>query len=162
MYRNHMKTLFILRHGEAEPNFNNHNDFFRKLNVNGEKQLLTLKPKLKSVITSIDLVLVSSSLRTLGTFELLRNLLKPKRIKILDELYACDSLSIFSILQSLAPEIENVMLIGHNPALSNFISEITDAEYFTMSPANLAHLNIIVSEWNMLGRNTATLIGTYI
>ncbi len=155
MYRNHMKTLFILRHGEAEPNFHYGNDFFRKLNQIGNNQLILLQEKLKSQILSFDLVYISSSIRTTETFELLRVSLNPKNVIFSEKLYTASYTDILNLVQSLNEDIESIAIIGHNPAVSEFVGFILGESYINMSPGTCFHLSTLVSDWEMIGKNTA-------
>ena len=122
-----MKTLNLIRHGEAEDTFNIKNDFLRNLSINGISDLTLLDEYLLQFNFKKHKILCSSSNRTKETFNLLNESLNPaSNIVFTSDLYLATFKSLLQIINIESTNSNMLTLIGHNPGLSDLLSYITN------------------------------------
>ncbi len=75
-----------------------------------------------------DLVLVSSSRRTLQTLQALQPLVPTPKIEPLDALYLASADDLLGVLRQVPLDIACVLLIGHNPGLHDLARELAASD----------------------------------
>ena len=77
-----------------------------------------------------DNVFCSPATRAQATISLIANNLPDKNIgwKIEDELYTFDSDSIIGFIKNLDESVSEVLIIGHNPALTDFCNAVSNSK----------------------------------
>lgn len=156
-----MKTLFLLRHCEAYQFEEETSDYDKQLNENGQKSAELLNNWFKKSNISIDYILVSSAARTLETANIV---FSNMRIKIHEkkELYLCGYKEIIKELGLLDNSLNNVMVIGHEPSISESLKFLIsysrpDLNYVTNSlypTGGLSILNFSIKNWNEINEKT--------
>ena len=111
-----MKRLFLLRHAEAGPSSDG-SDRERALSDTGKADARALGLEMKRRSYNPDFTFCSPALRTKQTLEGLERALPDLSVEYPDKLYngACGDLLRF--IQNANDEIENLMLIAHNPGI---------------------------------------------
>ena len=141
--------LFLLRHGLAvergTPGFANDAD--RPLTPQGRRQLRKIAAAMRRMELSFDAILSSPFLRARQTAEIVAKELKLKnRLTFADELQpGGNAKKLIEKLATLKPPPENILLVGHEPDLSNMISWfVTGATGagFVLKKGGLAKLEI--------------------
>ncbi len=118
--------LFLLRHGLAvergTPGFED--DATRPLTTKGEKQLRKTCAALRKMGLDFDLILSSPLIRAKQTAKIVAKELKlKKRLKYSDALKpGGDAKKLIAELNHLKPASEKILLVGHEPDLSELIS----------------------------------------
>lgn len=132
------KYLLIMRHAKTEP-FHNKGDFYRPLSPDGRVQPECIARELNRLNIHVDQLLISPSIRTKETCELLINKLKayPKPV-IVDELYQA-SFDVLEILNDHWVSSKNLLVIAHCPFVIEAL-EFLSGEYHSFHPADLAIL----------------------
>lgn len=117
-----MKTIFIARHAKSSWEDFSVSDHDRDLLDIGIQRTLKVAAFLKKSGVIPEIIISSSAQRALKTARLLaENIGYPiENIKIDPSLYGCDEEDIFSLLYALPDEIHSVMVVGHNPAFTDF------------------------------------------
>ncbi len=124
-------NIFILRHGIAAepgtPGFEN--DSERPLVPKGERRLHAAAAAMRRMELSFDLVLSSPFLRARQTAEIVvRELKLEEPVQFTDTLVPGGSMpKLVKLLHDCKPAPENVLLVGHEPYLSHFISWLVSA-----------------------------------
>ena len=150
-----MKQLILLRHGEA--GFSDGVDFQRQLTLRGKEQLNNLGQHLILRELEIDRMYCSSATRTRETAEIIKSHL-PVKEEIYDkEIYSANLEILLKILEETPKEVQTCLLIGHNPTISLLISHLTSGDYVGLQPGTMAILDVEISDWYMIGMNTASL-----
>jgi phosphohistidine phosphatase len=125
-----MMNLYLLRHGIAVEPFSPRypRDFDRVLTPKGKRKMRVIAKAMKKMELSFDLVLSSPSLRARETAEIVAAALKHK-VELLDAL-APDGSSkkLLSFLERVKPAPENVLLVGHEPSMSQLISLLVSGD----------------------------------
>jgi phosphohistidine phosphatase len=120
-----MKTLYIMRHPEKETN-SKEDDFFVPLTAKGIQDAHNIANQLKTKQIHIDLIVSSPSLRTETTSLILAQDLNIKKSILYNEVLYQGYLD--ELLDEIAftfHNIENLLIVGHNPLLSNLANHFT-------------------------------------
>jgi phosphohistidine phosphatase len=126
-----MKTLYLVRHAKASPGDAALPDRERPLNERGLREVATMGQRLAQRGVKPDAVLTSPAARALTTAEHLAQALgiRRKDIVVIERLYNALPGDLLAVIQGLGDQHGRVMLVGHNPGLTElanrFASEIT-------------------------------------
>ncbi|ELM7301706.1 histidine phosphatase family protein [Campylobacter upsaliensis] len=113
-----MKKIYILRHAKAEKEIKI-DDFSRKLTKKGKDELKILLQRLQKYEIKWDRIYASSAIRTKKTAKIIAKnyAYDKKEIDLIVAFYEADEMWLFAFLKNLDESINNVLLVGHNPAL---------------------------------------------
>lgn len=152
-----MLQLTLMRHAHAS--YDIHNDFERFLSAEGRAQATKVGRELKS--DPPDLVLTSSSMRTIETAERVVQTWHNPIIIPEPEIYHADSQQLLDLLNACDIHLANhILLIGHNPTISEFVfalQEGEEVEFHSLRPAEYVRLNLSVEYWKDLRFASAKL-----
>ncbi len=143
---NKTKTLYLLRHGEAEFNIET-KDFDLSLTENGRQQVYQVAKQLSENMLKIDHLISSSATRARQTIEIIKDHLHLTEIEFRDDLYPCTSSAIFDTIVSLDDSINSVLIVGHNPGLSTFAQEYMQLNEIAMPTSGLISCNYFSDSW---------------
>ena len=117
-----MKKLFITRHAKSSWEDISVLDHDRDLLDVGIRRTRKVAEYLKKKETTPELIISSSAVRALKTARIFAEIFDypAENIKIVPALYACDEDDILDELYALPDETESVMVVGHNPAFTDF------------------------------------------
>ncbi|MFD1718142.1 SixA phosphatase family protein [Georgenia deserti] len=156
------RTLILLRHAKAEPE-GDHGDADRPLAARGRRQCGLIGPQLAGAVGAVDLVLVSSALRTTQTYELIAPDLEVRAHETRAEIYDAGPRDLLSLLREVDPEAGTVLVVGHEPTMSGTASLLHDARddlakqvSLGISTASACVLDV-PGAWAELDRSTAHL-----
>ncbi|EAL3928351.1 histidine phosphatase family protein [Campylobacter upsaliensis] len=113
-----MKKIYILRHAKAEKEIKI-DDFSRKLTKKGKDELKILLQRLQKYEIKWDRIYASPTFRTKKTAKIMAKnyAYDKKEIDLIAAFYEADEMWLFAFLKNLDESINNVLLVGHNPAL---------------------------------------------
>lgn len=136
------KELLLFRHAQAGAGSLTGRDFDRVLTEFGRSQPESAGRALASAGFSPQLVLCSSSARTRETLALLQlsELCAKAEIQFSDALYECTTRQVLMELAGVDESIERVLLVGHNPSLSDLATALT-RKSVGLSPGEYAWLS---------------------
>ena len=142
-------NLFLLRHGVAveRDEFDYAKDAARPLTPKGKKQLHTVAAALRALGLGFDGLWSSPLVRARQTAEILAADLKlQKRLAFTDELKpGGDAKKLVQRIEGLKKAPGNVLLVGHEPDLSELISLLVTGNHgggFALKKGGLAKLEI--------------------
>ena len=149
--------LHVLRHAKTNLGSESNEDFDRKLASKGKKQVINLCSKLPDLRDVT--IHCSSAVRAKETLGLILNERVAQETIFTRDLYLCSHLEILYYLNQLEGNSE-LMLVGHNSGLSDFVSYISD-NFIQLKTCSYVCLEIEVDSWNLLSRGTARVIMAY-
>ena len=115
-----MRTLALLRHLKSTRDVVDVPDHDRPLAPRGRRAGELIRGHLAAVGASPQLVLCSSAVRAVETWECVRDGLSGgPRLEVEDGLYLASSESLLSRLGRVADDVTSVLVIGHNPGIGN-------------------------------------------
>ncbi len=121
-------NLYILRHGIAVERGASDvdKDADRSLTSKGEKELWRITEAMKALNLSFDHIVSSPYRRARQTAEIVAEAFKArKKLALLDSLTPdADAKTLIEHLNRLRPGPESVLLVGHEPYLSDLISQL--------------------------------------
>lgn len=119
-----MKTLYIVRHAKSSWDFPALPDHDRPLLEKGKKRTKKIIDFLLKQQVKFDFVISSSALRARETALYITKALNVDQdlLKLDPTLYHADSEMIFDQFLDLNDAYLSIMLVGHNPALTNFVN----------------------------------------
>lgn len=141
-----MKTLYLMRHGEAAAGSPSGRDHDRPLTERGFAETEQTAAFLLQNNAAFDIALCSDATRTVETAtHLLSHFPSAPALTPRTDLYLADPAALFSAISRLDPKINTVLIVAHNPGLPEMLQQATD------SFGNLPEVQ--------QGFNTGTVIG---
>jgi phosphohistidine phosphatase len=119
-------NLYVLRHASAGTSrVNPKVDVKRPLDKEGKEQCLLVASYLNALKVQFDLIASSPLKRALQTASLVgTEVAYDSKIQVTDVLSPSGSLTGFQQFVSHLPSVENVLLVGHNPNLAQFLGSL--------------------------------------
>lgn len=156
-----MKTLILMRHAEAEPitftleagaDF----DLRRNLSPKGKEQADEAGRLMFDKGYKIDQILVSTATRTQQTLDQVKKYYPSALVKISDKIYNYSEETLLKIINQESDDFENLMIIGHNPAIYDLAVALADPQskkydkllHISMLPATAIIFTSSVQCWN--------------
>ncbi|HET7924652.1 MAG TPA: histidine phosphatase family protein [Rhodanobacteraceae bacterium] len=124
-----MKRLLLLRHAKAEPATEPLVDIDRPLADRGERDARRIGERLRQQRQRPELILASPAARALRTAELVAHTLDyPRDAIALDRrLYLAEPTAIVEIIAAQNGAIETLLVVGHNPGLTELVHHLLPA-----------------------------------
>ena len=115
-----IKTLLLLRHAKSSWRQPIASDFDRPLSGRGVRDGTHFGQHLVTELPRPDLILCSPARRTRDTLAfLIPGLIDPRLVAFESELYQASASSLLDRIRRVPADIDTLMLIGHNPALTD-------------------------------------------
>lgn len=150
------RTLILLRHAKSDWS-GGEADIDRSLNPRGQRQAPDAGSWLAEHFPTIDLAIVSPATRARATWALASaELSHSPEARVDDRAYAASVNDLLQIVRELPDDLQNVILVAHNPGLEDLVSVLT-GENITLSTSALAVLGV-PGAWAELEASTAVLV----
>ena len=150
------RTLIVLRHAKSDWS-GGEADIDRTLNHRGQSQAPEAGRWLAEHVPTIDLAIVSPATRARATWALASaELSGSPEARIDDRAYAASVNDLLQIVRELPDELQNVILVAHNPGLEELVYVLT-GESVTLPTSALAVLGV-PGTWAELVASTAVLV----
>jgi len=143
-----VKTLYIIRHAKSSWDATDVDDFERPLNERGKRDAPRMGKRLKEKDIHPHLMLSSPAKRALSTGRRIAKILKYPKENILTDrrLYHADEETILSVVQGLKDHHNTVILLSHNPGLTDFVNTLMNGE---LDIDNVPTCGIVAFELNV-------------
>ena len=115
-----MHQLLLLRHAHSSHDPPDLADHARPLSGKGRRAAAAMRQAIRELGLQPDVVLVSSSRRTLETLDALEPWDETPLVEPLDALYMAAPPQMANVLHAVAETARSVMVIGHNPGMHEF------------------------------------------
>ncbi len=148
-----MKTIYLVRHGKAVSRDLDIPDFERSLVDKGEKNSVKMAQFLKDKDISAGLFISSPANRALETAKIFAKILDypENKIRLEKNIYDdVESESFFSFLKKTDDQYKSVMLFGHEPTISGFVTELVPEYSAGMAKSGVAGIDIPINSWSAL------------
>jgi phosphohistidine phosphatase len=142
------KTLFLLRHAKAITGGLLVPDQDRPLSERGFKDINKLGVKLHQKGVHLDLLVSSNAIRAITTAHSIANKLEMKHANFLIDplVYRAEMKVLLELISRIAKRYDDVMIVGHNPSLTQLASHIT-GEPIAMSTCSLMKASFEFKDW---------------
>ncbi|HKY38192.1 MAG TPA: histidine phosphatase family protein [Polyangiaceae bacterium] len=145
-----MKTLYVLRHGQAARETDAITDFERELTKHGQAEVRRVAEHLLERGDLPTLVLSSSATRARQTAELCVAAWPPSTQLIkLEDLYLAGPASYLAALMARGQDHAKAMVVGHNPGLEALVAVLAQRSEH-LPTAGLVEIELGVLAWSEL------------
>ena len=150
-----MKTLFLIRHAKSSWDDTALPDRDRPLDDRGERNVAKMGKRLVKRNVKADLIMSSPAKRALATAEVIAKMLDYKRkdIVVNHRLYASQVDDLLDVIQELDHKLKRVMLVGHNPELTE-LAHYLSSEITHMPTSAIAEFTFDTKSWSAIGKAT--------
>ena len=123
-----MKSLTILRHGDALYEDPNINDWNRPLSNYGEIEAQKIAKYIEKTLPKPNKIISSNANRTISTAKILLNSNKwdQKMLEKKQEMYLASLDTLLAIISEQSDFLEHIVIIGHNPGLSDLCNHLVN------------------------------------
>ncbi len=143
-----MKTLLILRHGKSDWEAPHGEDHARPLAPRGVKAAARMGRFLRAADLVPDLVLTSTAARALATATRARDSGRwDCELALRRELYAAAPETILAEIATVPAAVERLLVVGHEPGLSQLVSRLVGGGRLRFPTAALAAVELAVEGW---------------
>ena len=144
-----IKKLYLVRHAKAVWNDGHIGDFDRELSKKSEKGLKSVGSYLMLSSIDPDAILSSPAIRAQRTAEILRDKMKSDtKISYMEELYLSSADTMKNLLQHQQNDLQTIMLIGHNPGISDLAGRLTGGEVLKIPKGAVLALSLPIDRWS--------------
>ncbi len=145
-----MKTVFIMRHAKSDWSQDGTPDHDRPLNQRGLRDAPRMGTLLATLGVTVDLVVSSTATRARTTAEAVVASAQWKiPIHLNQELYLAPPDTWIEALQNLPDSCKNILLVGHNPGMTELVTVLT-GETVSMATAAIAEVSLSLPNWSEL------------
>ncbi len=146
-----MKTMYLFRHGDTV-DAGTGPDYSRILTEDGRRQNGIMAAELKKNVTNFDLIVTSGALRAAETARIAAEIFEypAAEIQTDDILYTSKKAEdILQLVWELPDDSASVMIVGHNPLLSDFITLISASfAGISMGKSSAVRLEFNTDRWS--------------
>lgn len=147
-----VKKLYLVRHAEASNS--TASDFQRPLTAVGERVARHLGKWIDQQEFAIDQIISSTALRAKSTAELIDESLRKENIKHEEELYEASVRTFLRVVNAIASENQQVLMVAHNPTITYLVEYLTGSAIVGMEPGSMCILTFSDVEWSEVGEKT--------
>ncbi|WP_266203320.1 SixA phosphatase family protein [Pontibacter kalidii] len=155
-----MKTLYILRHAKSSWKFEGISDHDRPLNKRGRHDAPLMGQELAARGVAPQLVISSPAVRAISTATLVSRELDydPDDILVDTRVYGADRDDLLEVVQHAPAEVDSLLLVGHNEALSEFANMLSQEPIGSLPTAGVVGLQFDCESWFDISKENATLL----
>ncbi|MBE0643633.1 MAG: histidine phosphatase family protein [Bacteroidetes bacterium] len=154
-----MKTLYIVRHAKSSWDHAGLTDFERPLNTRGQHDAPMMGTVLKDLGARPELIRCSAANRALTTARFLAESLAypPESIDIDASLYGAGPLEILSVVHNLPEDVQEVMLVGHNPTMHMVANRMGGFQADNLPTCGIVCIDFNVESWEEVTVSPGTI-----
>ena len=148
-----MKNLLLIRHAKSNWEVPN-SDFDRGLTENGIKKSMKCAKAAAFLINDNSLIWSSAAVRAYETSKIFMKCwdLSLHRIEKKQQLYAFSAFELEQIVKSCPNECENLILFGHNCAITDFVNKFGDNFIDNVPTSGLVSINFETDDWKNIAK----------
>jgi phosphohistidine phosphatase len=153
-----MKSVLLFRHGKSDWSADFDKDYDRPLAGRGRKAARRMGALLTRTNQQPGHILCSPALRARTTLDIAAaegSWTAP--IEYDDRLYGAEAATVLHILQHVADEVESVMVVGHEPTMSDCVRMFTHAS-IRYPTAAICRIRFEVDQWRNVMDSDGELI----
>jgi len=155
-----MKTLHLIRHSVASDGIAGATDIDRPLSDRGEVVCKTMAREIYAVGCQFENVFASPATRAQSTIRLIGESIDQKKIiwTTEDKLYTFAWPELLNWLESRDNKMDTIMIVGHNPAISELAIFLTGEQIAQVPPCTYLQICAYIGRWSDLYRECGNLV----
>ncbi|MEL7024526.1 MAG: histidine phosphatase family protein [Pseudomonadota bacterium] len=156
-----VKTLTLLRHAKSSWDNPDLSDHDRPLNERGERDAPEMGRRLRERGIRPSVLVTSSAKRTRHTARhVARALGFPiEFIQVEKSLYHASPATMLKVIADLDTQFHHVLLIGHNPGISELAERLSDGLVTNMPTAGMLTVGVELATWDELPYVASSVVG---
>lgn len=145
-----LKTLILIRHAKSSWDDAALSDFERPLNDRGKKDAPLMADRLYERGIKVDVFVTSPAKRAKKTAEQFAKRYKKESENLLlkTELYMAGEDSFLHLVAKLDDQLDCVVLVSHNPGITDFANSLTDARIDNMPTCGVFAVSVEANKWS--------------
>ena len=145
-----MKTLYIVRHAKASWEYPNLPDDDRPIIEKGIINTKLIIAELNKQKITVDLIISSHAKRAFETAKLIATGINypVEKIEVNKFFYQVEPDIIFNIIFSVKDTIDSLMIVGHNPTLTQFANLLLKDKIEILPTSGVASISFETGKWN--------------
>lgn len=146
------KLLHLVRHGKSSWDMTDIEDFDRPLTEKGIRNNYNISRRFILNFPSVDQIIASPATRAIATAICFARTLKvpSKSIIINESLYFAGLDAIFRTIKNTPDNINSLMLVGHNPELTELFELLLPSVTEEMPTSSVASIRFKVDHWDQI------------
>jgi phosphohistidine phosphatase len=150
-----MKTLYLVRHAKSSWKYPDLDDFERPLNKRGRKNAPFMGTILKELKVAPDLIVSSPANRAATTARTIASKIDYplEKIRYSETIYEFSDDILAGVIQNTGDSVNDLMLVGHNPALTDLANYIGDQPIGNIPTSGVFCLDLDIVSWSQIKRN---------
>jgi len=155
-----MKKLCLIRHAKSSWKYPELDDFERPLNARGKKDAPLMGKVLIKHKYHSDMILSSPATRAAFTARILAVIINfpEDNIYFHNHLYEADTSKMMSIIRETPENVNNLILVGHNPGLTSLANTLADHFVSNIPTCGIYCMKLTVTSWKELSEKSGKLI----
>lgn len=145
-----MKTVYIVRHAKSSWDYPQLEDHERPIIPKGLKRTKRIIEYLRENNVKVDVLCASHAVRSLETARMLAPVVGVAvgDVVIEPQIYHGGTNALSHLIYSLPDDLNSVMIVGHNPAVTDFANEYTDEYIDWLTTSAMVALRFDCEEWH--------------
>lgn len=152
-----MKTLWILRHAKSSWDDVGLPDHERPLAPRGRKASKRVSRFAEASGVRPQLVLCSTALRARDTLARVLPGLGEPAVEQQRTIYLASADTLLALLRRVGPDVESVMLVGHNPGLHDLVCALAPPGPEALPTGALAEVRLEIEAWSEIAPGSGLL-----
>jgi phosphohistidine phosphatase len=155
-----MKILTVVRHAKSSWDAPELSDWERPLNDRGERNAPVMGVRMCSSGILPGLIVSSTAVRAWHTAQLIAEQLDYPMENILPEkrLYHASVPEILEVVSEQDPDYDHLMIVGHNPGLTDFVNCFSPGLTWNVPTAGIASFKFDQTDWDITESSEADLV----
>jgi phosphohistidine phosphatase len=153
-----MKTVYIVRHAKSSWDFPQLEDHERPIITKGIKRTEQIIRFLRERNIKVENLYASHAVRSAETAHMLAPALgvEINQIVIEPEIYHGGTSALTNLIYGLPDDVNSVMIVGHNPAVTDFANEYTDQYLDWLPTSAMVALRFDTDAWEKIDEAKVT------
>jgi phosphohistidine phosphatase len=155
-----MKTLYLVRHAKSSWDHPDLEDFDRPLSHRGKRDAVSMGKYLFRKSVMPDVVVTSPASRAGLTALLLVSEAQNASLRRIEEgrIYAANLSTLVDLIRSWDHGWQRVMLVGHNPSVSDLATWLTNREVGYVPTCTVMGVSLRVPDWPAIASGCGNLV----
>lgn len=147
-----MKTIIVVRHAKSSWDFPHLSDHERPLLEKGKKRTRLINDYLIKNNIAVDLIISSHAVRAYETAKIIARAIgyPIEEININRMIYHANADRLIDQFFDLPNNVQKVMLVGHNPTLTNFVNQYLDKKIDWLPTSGIVSIDFDTEKWEDL------------
>jgi phosphohistidine phosphatase len=150
-----MKTLFIVRHGKSDWEYDDVSDIDRSLKERGINDGYEMAERIRKKGLTPDLIITSTATRASHTALIFSRVLdmEEETVVFSRDLYLAGTDDILSVIFGVDDSIDKLMIFGHNPGFTYLANQLSNMQIMNVPTTGMVILNFNVEKWTEISRD---------